>query len=122
MHFRQKLGYPPWTKPRAVFLLIKIFKKIKKKPPYDTLGHDPLPYLGPRASQKKTAQHFVQIFEKKGQIPAIWKKRKPSEVRHGRKNAYFWKIQKGGPRGPPWASKSKKANDFDQPKKKRHRF
>ena len=59
----------------------------------------------------------MQIFEKKGQIPAIWKKRKPSEVRHGRKNAYFWKIQKGGPRGPPWASKSKKANDFDQPKK-----
>ena len=59
----------------------------------------------------------MQIFHKKGQIPAISKKRKPSEVRHGRKNAYFWKIQKGGPRGPPWASKSKKANDFDQPKK-----
>ena len=59
----------------------------------------------------------MQIFEKKGQIPAIWKKRKPSEVRHGRKNAYFWKIQKGGPRGPPWASKSKKAKRLDQREK-----
>ena len=59
----------------------------------------------------------MQIFEKKGQIPAISKKRKPSEVRHGCKNAYFWKIQKGDPSGTPWASKSKKANDLDQPEK-----
>ena len=59
----------------------------------------------------------MQIFEKKGQIPAIWKKRKPSEVRHGRKNAYFWKIQKGGSKGPPWASKSKKAKKLDHQEK-----
>ena len=59
----------------------------------------------------------MQIFDKKGQIPAISKKRKPSEVRHGCKNAYFWKIQKGDPSGTPWASKSKKANDLDQPEK-----
>ena len=53
----------------------------------------------------------------KVQISAIWKKLKPSKVRHGCKNAYFWKIQKGGPSDPPWASKSKKAKDLDQPKK-----
>ena len=40
----------------------------------------------------------------------------PSEIHHGRKNEYFWKIQKGGARGTPWASKSKKAKDLDQPK------
>jgi hypothetical protein len=50
---------------------MKIFVKFKNIPPQDTLGHTPLPYLRPRANQKKTAQHFVQIFEKKGQIPAI---------------------------------------------------
>ena len=51
------------------------------------------------------------------QISAIWKKKlKPSDVSHGRKNAYFWKIQKGVPSGTPWASKSKKVKDLDQPK------
>ena len=59
----------------------------------------------------------MQIFEKKGQIPAISKKRKPSEVCHGCKNAYFWKIQKEGPNDPPWGSESKRAKDLDQPKK-----
>ena len=41
---------------------------------------------------------------------------KPSNVRHGCKNAYFWKIQKRGPSDHPWASKSKKTKDLDQPK------
>ena len=51
------------------------------------------------------------------QISAIWKKLKPSNVRHGCKNAYFWKIQKGGSNDPPWGSESKRAKDLDQPKK-----
>ena len=51
------------------------------------------------------------------QISGIWKKLKPSNVRHGCKNAHFWKIQKGGPNDLPWGSESKKAKDLDQPKK-----
>ena len=51
------------------------------------------------------------------QISAIWKKLKPSNVRHGWKNEYFLKIQKGGPSDPPWAFKSKKPKDLDQSKK-----
>ena len=51
------------------------------------------------------------------QISRIWKKKlKLSDVGHGRKYAYFWKIQKGVPSGIPWASKSKKVKDLDQPK------
>ena len=95
MHFRQKLGYPPRTKPHAVFLLIKIFKKIKKKPPYEPLGHDPLPYLGPRASQKKTAQHFVQIFEKKVKFRRFEKKENRRKSVTGAKMHIFEKFKKG---------------------------
>ena len=113
----KKFGYPPWPKPRAVFLLIKIFKKFKNRPPWDTLAHAPVPYLRPRASQKKTAQHFVQIFAKKVQNPAILKKGQVPDGRHGRKNAYFWKIQKRAPRGSPWACSCKKAKDLDRPNK-----
>ena len=50
-------------------------------------------------NSNKMAQHFVQIFFKKCQNPAIRKKRKPSNVRHGGIYAYFSKIQKTGARG-----------------------
>ncbi|MCP4989510.1 MAG: hypothetical protein GY928_26695 [Colwellia sp.] len=46
-------------------------------------------YLRARANQKKTAQHFVQIFAKKVQNPAILKKGQVPDGGHGRKNEYF---------------------------------
>ena len=85
----QKCGHPPNPKPRAVFLLIKIFQKIKNNPPWDTFAHAHVQYLRARASQKKTAQHLVQIFAKKVQNPAILEKGQVPDGRHGRKNAYF---------------------------------
>ena len=89
----------------------KIQKEVPSDPPWASKSQKAKDFNGPKIN----GSSFKKVV-KRSILGRFYQKRKPSEVRHGRKNEYFLKIQKGGPSGTPWASKSKKAKDLDRPK------
>ena len=117
--FSSKIRVPPgpWTKPRAVFLLMKIFEKFKNIPPYNTLGHAPLPYLRPRTNRKKRHSTLCKFLKKMVKFRRFEKNENRRKSVTGAKMHIFEKFKKGALGAPHELPNPKGLRDWTNEKK-----